>query len=186
MRCSNRRCIACGSGRFGPPRRLARTLIGCCDEPGDLWLASSNGCHLQQLSQSRELLEVDGLLPCHMIFTDPPFNVRIDGHAVDSEPYVTGNFKSRLSQMSSKATHRFLAQVFNGAHFFHSIDGLPSCITQYSWTGGTYRSYWRLAQQVYSELEFVCVWVKDDGASARSQRPARTHDFFQSADGKVT
>lgn len=127
--------------------------------PGDLW---ELGPHRILCASSLEAAPYEALLQgrqADLIFTDPPYNVPIDGH-------VTGNGKTRhrefamaSGEMSATEFTAFLKQVMdllaaysrNGSIHFHCMDWrhLPEILAA--------------GCQAYSELKNLCVWVKDKG-----------------------
>jgi DNA modification methylase len=94
-----------------------------------------------------------------MVFTDPPFNVRIDGHATGLGAIHHKNFRMASGEMSDAEFTDFLAHSFelllghtiNGSMHFVFMDWrhLPEILAA--------------GQHVYTELKALCVWVKDNG-----------------------
>ena len=103
-----------------------------------------------------------------MVFTDPPFNVKIPGHATGLGTIQQRSLQMAPGEMTEIEFTDFLVQVMRQCAF-HSVDGSLhyACID------------WRhlsellaAGNQVYSELNNVCVWVKDNsgiGSFYRSQ-----------------
>jgi DNA modification methylase len=93
------------------------------------------------------------------VFTDPPYNVRINGHA-------TGNGASR---------HREFAMAsgeMSDAEFDSFLNNSLSLLARYSSINSVHYIFmdWRHAaaliaagKQHYDEFLNVCVWVKDNG-----------------------
>jgi DNA modification methylase len=101
---------------------------------------------------------MDDRLAC-MVFTDPPYNVRIAGHATGLGAIQHTNFRMASGEMTSSEFTDFLAQTFT-LQSIHSRDGSLHFIcmdwrhTQELLTAG---------KQAYTELKNLCVWVKDNG-----------------------
>jgi DNA modification methylase len=126
---------------------------------GDLWLV---GRHRVLCGDARDK-EAYGLLLANeradLIFTDPPYNVPIDGHVCGSGRIRHREFAMGVGEMSSEAFTEFLGQTLgaaasicrNGAIAFVCMD-------------------WRhlsellaAGNSVFSELKNVCVWNKSNG-----------------------
>jgi DNA modification methylase len=101
---------------------------------------------------------MDDRLAC-MVFTDPPYNVRIAGHATGLGAIQHTNFRMASGEMTSSEFTDFLAQTF-ALQSIHSRDGSLHFIcmdwrhTQELLTAG---------KQAYTEVKNLCVWVKDKG-----------------------
>ena len=94
-----------------------------------------------------------------MIFTDPPYNVPIDGHVCGSGSVKHREFAMASGEMSPAEFTHFLATAF-GHLAAHSADGSIHFVCM-DWrhmgeivTAGT---------TAYSELKNLVVWVKDNG-----------------------
>jgi DNA modification methylase len=94
-----------------------------------------------------------------MVLTDPPFNVRIDGHATGLGAIHHNNFRMASGEMSEAEFTDFLAHAF-ALLVQHTVDGsihfafmdwrhLPEILAA--------------GKQIYTELKNLCVWVKDNG-----------------------
>lgn len=103
-----------------------------------------------------------------MIFTDPPYNVPIDGHACGNGAIHHRDFAMASGEMSESQFERFLATVLRELAR-HSVQGSLHYLFM------DWRSLWSLlnaGRQVYSELKNLCVWVKPNpgmGSFYRSQ-----------------
>ncbi len=135
---------------------------------GDLWLLGPHrllcGNALESESYQRLL---NGQL-AQMVFTDPPYNVPIDGHVCGSGKIKHPEFAMASGEMSEDQFTNFLETVF-GHLADHSIDGSIHYVFM----------DWRHAYElqiagrgVYSELKNLCVWNKTNagmGSFYRSQ-----------------
>jgi DNA modification methylase len=126
---------------------------------GDLWLAGphriycGNSLHPESYSTLMESRHAA------MAFTDPPFNVKIDGHATGLGTIRHKNFQMASGEMTETEFTDFLAQVLQWCAF-HSVDGS----LHYAFMDWRHMPELLAAgKQVYSELKNVCVWVKDNG-----------------------
>jgi len=135
---------------------------------GDLWLLGPHrllcGNALEPESYQRLL---KGQL-AQMVFTDPPYNVPIDGHVCGSGKIKHPEFAMASGEMSEDQFTNFLETVL-GHLADHSIDGSIHYVFM----------DWRHAYElqnagrgVYSELKNLCVWNKTNagmGSFYRSQ-----------------
>jgi DNA modification methylase len=102
------------------------------------------------------------------VITDPPYNVRIDGHASGLGAVHHRPFPMASGEMDRAEFTAFLGKAFRNLAAF-SVDGAVHFICM----------DWRHAEEllaagrgVYSELKNLCIWVKDNagmGSLYRSQ-----------------
>jgi DNA modification methylase len=128
-------------------------------KPGDVWIL---GNHLLYCGDSLKDESYKALLGdehAQMIFTDPPYNVRIDGHATGNGVIRHREFAMASGEMSFDEFTAFLAAVSrllvvwseDGSIHYHCMD-------------------WRHMQEILQagqtagyELKNLCVWAKDNG-----------------------
>lgn len=94
-----------------------------------------------------------------MVFTDPPYNVPIDGHVGGSGKIKHREFAMASGEMSSVQFTSFLTRAFQNM-VAHSVDGSIHFICM----------DWRHIQEIsdagsqtYTELKNLITWVKDNG-----------------------
>jgi DNA modification methylase len=94
-----------------------------------------------------------------MVFTDPPYNVPIDGHASGLGAIHHRPFPMASGEMDRTEFIAFLARVCRNLTSF-SLDGSLHFVSM----------DWRhmdellaAGREVYDELKNLCVWVKDNG-----------------------
>jgi DNA modification methylase len=134
---------------------------------GDLWLLGEHRvlCGNALMAADYELLL--GERKAHIVFTDPPYNVPIDGHVAGNGRVQHREFQMAAGEMTSEQFTAFLKQVFgllvaastNGSIHYLCMDWrhLPEILA---------------AGVVYSEFKNLCVWAKDNagmGSLYRSQ-----------------
>ncbi len=138
---------------------------------GDLWQLGDHRllCGDATKPESFERL-MDGEL-AQMGFTDPPYNVRIDGHVSGLGKVKHEEFAMASGEMTDAEFIAFLKKGL-GLMAAHSRTGAIHFIC-IDW-----RHFWDLSQagrEIYSELKNVCVWTKTNagmGSLYRSQ-----HEF---------
>lgn len=140
----------------------------CWIGQGELWQLGDHRllCGDARSPESYRILMQDE--KARMVFSDPPYNVRVDGHVGGLGSVKHDEFAMASGEMSRSEFTGFLEEVFvleaqvslNGAIHFQCMD-------------------WRhmgemleAGEAVYSELKNMCVWVKDNagmGSFFRSQ-----------------
>jgi DNA modification methylase len=133
----------------------------------DLWLL---GAHRLQCGDARNEIDLCGLMEkdrATMIFTDPPYNVRIDsvqGRGKIKHP----EFAHASGEMSREQFTGFLAATLSHAANY-SVDGSLHFVCM------DWRHIGELldaGRPIYSEVKNICVWVKTNagqGSLYRSQ-----------------
>jgi DNA modification methylase len=135
---------------------------------GDLWQL---GRHRILCANARDLAALEALLggkKAQMVFTDPPYNVHIDGHVSGLGRVRHREFPMASGEMSQGEFTEFLTKVLSNLAAV-STDGSIHYVCM----------DWRHLQEVltagsaaYTEYKNLCVWKKDNagmGAFYRSQ-----------------
>lgn len=128
-------------------------------KPGDLWLLGKHRVYCgNSLNESSYAAVMEGSKAA-MVFTDPPYNVRIDGHATG-----LGSIRHREFKMASGEMNR--------AEFTDFLSRACTLLARHSVAGSIHFVCmdWRhmgelltADREVYAELKNVCIWVKDNG-----------------------
>ena len=126
---------------------------------GDLWVL---GRHRLLCGSALDSAAFKALLDRgtrRMVFTDPPYNVPIDGHASGLGAIHHRPFPMVSGEMDKAEFTAFLGQAFRNLAAF-SIDGSIHFVCM----------DWRYLDELlaagrdaYGELKNLCVWVKDNG-----------------------
>ena len=123
---------------------------------GDLWLL---GNHRLLCSDARDEAAYDRLLEgakAEFVFTDPPYNVAIDGNVCGLGRIRHREFAMGCGEMSEPEFTTFLQTIFDRLTE-HTIDGSIHQICM------DWRHMWEMlaaGRQVYSELKNLCIWNK--------------------------
>jgi DNA modification methylase len=127
--------------------------------PGDLWFV---GRHRVLCGDARDQ-EAYGLLlakeRADLIFTDPPYNLPIDGHVCGSGRIRHREFAMGVGEMSSEGFTEFLDQTL-GAAASTCLDGAIAFVCM------DWRHMGELlaaGNRIFSELKNVCIWNKTNG-----------------------
>lgn len=126
---------------------------------GQLWQLGRHrlyiGDALKDISYQRLLSEER----VTMIFTDPPYNVNIDGHVMGKGKIKHTEFKMASGEMSIEEFTRFLDTAFERM-VHYSRDGSIHFICM-DWRHLS--ELLTAGHQHYTELKNLCVWNKDNG-----------------------
>ncbi len=140
-------------------------------ERGDLWVL---GKHRLLCGDTRDPESFTRLMQgdlARLVFSDPPFNVKIDGHVGGLGKTKHAEFAMATGEMSKEEFTRFLETAFRNAADV-SMDGAIhyQCMD------------WRHIDEmtdagsaVYSDLKNICVWAKDNGGMGSFYRSQ--HEF---------
>jgi DNA modification methylase len=127
-------------------------------QTGDLWVL---GAHRLLCGDARDKAAYDHLLAgskAEFVFTDPPYNVAIDGHVCGLGRVHHREFAMGSGEMSEAEFTAFLEAVF-GLLAENTIDGSIHQICM------DWRHIWEMlaaGRTVYCELKNLCVWNKSN------------------------
>jgi DNA modification methylase len=136
--------------------------------PGDCWLM---GKHRVLCGNALEAASYANLMAgkkAALVFTDPPYNVPIDGHATGLGKTRHADFAMASGEMNSAEFTQFLSRSLRAATS-NCIDGSIHYVCM-DWRHLS--ELLAAGNEVYSELKNVCVWAKDNagmGSLYRSQ-----------------
>jgi len=127
--------------------------------PGDLWML---GQHRILCADACEPSGYDRLLTgerAEMVFTDPPYNVPVDGHVCGSGSVRHREFAMASGEMSRAQFTRFLRGICERL-IAHSTDGSIHFICM-DWRHMS--ELLAAGEAIYIELKNLIVWVKENG-----------------------
>lgn len=136
------------------PKRLTARA-----QPGDIWQL---GAHRLVCGNSLDPDTIDQLMEgerASMIFTDPPYNVPIDGHVGGKGKIKHAEFAMAAGEMSPVEFTGFLRTTFSNL-CRHAEDGSIHFICM-DWRH--MQEVLAAAEDIYSELKNLIVWAKDNG-----------------------
>jgi DNA modification methylase len=142
----------------GPEDAVPEPPGPAVSQTGDLWLL---GGHRLLCGDARDQTAYDQLLAgakAEFVFTDPPYNVAIDGHVCGLGRIQHREFAMGCGEMSEAEFTAFLKTVF-ALVAENSIDGSIHQICM------DWRHSWEMLEAgrtVYSELKNLCVWNKSN------------------------
>ncbi|MFL5109872.1 MAG: site-specific DNA-methyltransferase, partial [Microvirga sp.] len=126
---------------------------------GDLWLLGDHKLLCGDTRDPASFVRLMGKEKARLVFSDPPYNVQIDGHVCGLGSVKHEEFACASGEMSEEEFVAFLAAAFrNQAEV--SLDGAIhfQCM-DWRHIGEMLKA----GHSVYSELKNLCVWTKDNG-----------------------
>jgi DNA modification methylase len=126
---------------------------------GDLWLL---GDHQLLCGDALEVSSYQTVLQdeqAQMVMTDPPYNVKVNGHVCGNGKVKHDEFAMASGEMSPAAFTAFLNTAFSHTHRF-SLDG---AIHYYFMDWRHSRELQDAAVPLFGAQRQLCVWVKDNG-----------------------
>jgi DNA modification methylase len=141
----------------GPEDTAPEPLPGpAVSQPGDVWLL---GSHRLGCADAREQAAYDALLQgakTEFVFTDPPYNVVINGHVCGLGSIRHREFAMGCGEMSAAEFTAFLEATF-GLLVQNTVDG---SIHQVCMDWRHIGEMLAAGLKVYSELKNLCIWNK--------------------------
>lgn len=126
---------------------------------GDIWRLGSHRLICGSCLETDVLPALMDGERAEMVFTDPPYNVPIDGHVGGSGKTKHREFAMASGEMSKAEFTNFLATTFRNMSAM-SVDGSIHFIFM-DWRHAVELT--SAAEGIYSELKNLVVWVKDNG-----------------------
>jgi DNA modification methylase len=135
---------------------------------GDLWSLSKHRIYCGNSLDHNSFLTLMTGRRADMVFIDPPYNVKISGHAGGLGTIQHPNFKMASGEMNDPQFTDFLSQAVT-LLADHSAEGSLQYIFM-DWRG--LQPLLNATKHAYSELKNVCVWSKGSGGMGSLYRSA--------------
>lgn len=135
---------------------------------GDLWQLGDHRILCGSALEAIDYQVLMGSKHADMVFSDPPYNVKIDGHCIGNGKIQHREFAMGSGEMSSPEFTGFLSGAFTHLKLFSRAGSLHFLCMDWRHLPEILSA----GNAVYHELKNVCVWVKDNagmGALYRSQ-----------------
>ena len=135
---------------------------------GDLWLLGKHKIICGNALNDRTYKSLMSGRRVAMVFSDPPYNVKIDGHASGNGSNHHREFAMASGEMSEAEFVSFLTNAIELAARFSAADAIGYFCIDWRHIGDLLRA----AMQSYDEFANLCVWAKDNagmGSFYRSQ-----------------
>ena len=143
----------------GPLDRVPLAGSRAVTREGDLWILGRHKLLCGDARRGADYALLLGNEPADLIFTDPPYNVPIDGHVCGSGGIRHREFAMASGEMSSAEFTEFLRTCLSNAAN-HSRDGAIAFVCM------DWRHMGELlvaGNAAFTELKNLCVWNKTNG-----------------------
>lgn len=143
----------------GPLDRVPLAGSRAVTREGDLWILGRHKLLCGDARRGADYALLLGNEPADLIFTDPPYNVPIDGHVCGSGGIRHREFAMAAGEMSSAEFTEFLRTCLSNAAD-HSRDGAIAFVCM------DWRHMGELlaaGNAAFTELKNLCVWNKTNG-----------------------
>ncbi len=140
--------------------------VTAASRPGDIWVL---GRHRLACGDARDPALLASLLGderVDMMFTDPPYNVPVDGHVMGNGRIKHPDFAMASGEMSSQEFTEFLRQVQNAAKDVSRNGALHYVCMDWRHIGELIEA----GKPIYHSLKNLCVWAKNNGGQGSLYR----------------
>ena len=150
-------------------------------QPGDIWII---GRHRLICGDSLDPAIYERLLGdelAQMVFTDPPYNVPIDGHVCGAGKVRHREFAMASGEMTPEEFTRFLGTVFENLANASADGSIHFICMDWRHMGEVLNA----GSPVYSRLQNLCVWTKTNGGMGSLYRSQHELVFvYKSGEGR--
>jgi len=126
---------------------------------GDLWLLGPHRLLCGDARDPENCSKLFGSDKARLMFTDPPYNVPIDGHVGGRGSIKHREFAMASGEMTEAKFTNFLRAIFVNAVVVSLAGAIHFVCMDWRHVGETLAA----GNSVYSELKNLCVWNKDNG-----------------------
>ena len=128
-------------------------------QPGDVWLLGKHRLICGDARDPATYAALMGADRARAVFTDPPYNVKIDGHVSGLGAAKHREFAFASGEMTEDEFTRFLARVFVNLANAAADGAIHFVCMDWRHQGEVLAA----ARGTYSELKNLCVWAKTNG-----------------------
>lgn len=133
--------------------------LSAVSQSGDLWQLGQHRLLCGDAQSSQDVKRLVGEGKIDLIFTDPPYNVPIDGHVCGAGSVRHREFAFASGEMSAQEFTRFLERTLSNASAV-SKDGAIAFVCM-DWRH--MRELLDAGEKAFTELKNLCVWNKTNG-----------------------
>jgi DNA modification methylase len=142
-----------------PADDLPREMANIVTRPGDLWLLGAHRILCGDAREDSSMATLMGEQRASVVFTDPPYNVVIDGHATGNGATHHSEFAMASGEMTPEQFTQFLKESCSQLAAW-SMDGSIHFLCM-DWRHVS--ELLSACRGVYDSLLNLCVWTKDNG-----------------------
>jgi ParB/Sulfiredoxin domain len=149
---------------------------------GDIWNLGKHKICCGDSLQGETYQLLMGSRRAAAVFADPPYNVKIDGHATGNGSIHHREFAMASGEMSEREYYHFLMSTIQLTARFSKPNAVNFCCMDWRHIEDLIRA----GRLSYGELICLCVWVKDNGGwdGASRLRPERPETRDQRGGGR--
>ena len=135
--------------------------------PGDLWLIGKHRLICGDATDADAYTRLLDGAEAQMVFTDPPYNVKIDGHVCGLGRVKHREFAMAAGEMSEGQFAAFLTTVFENLACYSADGAIHFICMDWRHLGEVITA----GNKAYAELKNLCVWSKTNaGMGSPAQR----------------
>ncbi len=138
---------------------------------GDLWQLGNHLLYCGDALESESYALLLGDTRAHFIFTDPPYNVPINGHVSGLGEIQHREFAMASGEMTPREFQAFLERTFHRLTAFSIVGSIHQICMDWRHSAEILAA----GKEFYDELKNVCVWVKTNGGMGTFYRSR--HEF---------
>lgn len=127
--------------------------------PGDLWHIGPHRLICGDATDARTYAQLLGGEQAQLVFTDPPYNVKIDGHVSGLGAVKHREFAMASGEMTEGEFTAFLGSVFENLAAASADGAIHFVCMDWRHLGEVLAA----ARGHYAELKNLCVWAKTNG-----------------------
>jgi hypothetical protein len=135
--------------------------------PGDLWKLNKHRLFCGNALQEASFTKLMSTRRADLVFSDPPFNLKIDGHVGGKGAIHHREFAMASGEMNAAEFTVFLTTGLRLLSRFSSSASVHFICMDWRHIGELLAA----ANQVYSELLNLCIWVKNAGGMGTCTDP---------------
>lgn len=128
-------------------------------QPGDLWKLNKHRLFCGDALQESSYTKLMGSRRADLVFSDPPFNLKIDGHVGGKGSIHHREFAMASGEMNAAEFTVFLTTGLRLLSRFSSSASVHFICMDWRHIGELLAA----GNQIYSELLNLCIWVKNAG-----------------------
>jgi DNA modification methylase len=142
-----------------PADRVPEPPTQAVCRPADLWILGRHRLLCGDVRESQHIARLVGHEKADLVFTDPPYNVPIDGHACGLGSIRHREFAFASGEMTCSQFTDFLTKALSNAASA-AKDGAIAFVCM-DWRH--MRELLDAGEEVFTELKNLCVWNKTNG-----------------------
>lgn len=128
-------------------------------QPGDVWQIGDHRLICGDALQAETYKALMDGAKAEMVFTEPPYNVPIDGNVSGLGKNQHGDFAMASGEMSPQEFQEFLSQAFTQMSNASRSGSIHFICMDWRHAGELIAA----GNEIFSELKNICVWVKSNG-----------------------